>query len=1068
MAATLLTASAGQGKTQAVIAKVKSLLQRKLFGKVWVLLPTDLQISVFRTRLLDEIGDAAHFGVEFFGFYDLYTRLLEIGGKPQRLVQDAARFRILRHVLDDIGSDGLVHFHNIMYTAGFVALVAEFIKELKQAEINPDNFKVVAQTPKDYDLATIYQGYQNFLRSGNLVDREGEGWLALATLQEQSDLPLNLDLLVVDGYDQFNPVQARLLTLLAQQVPNTLLTLTYQPERAETAHRRFAQTRSRLLESGVWTESALKLSPVVGNPVLHHISSRLFDIQIEAVDNDGSLAMIEAPSREREVQTVLRRVKRLLHSGVDPEQILIVARNLEAYTPYFLETAPAYGIPLAPRRGSPLSNNPLVASILSLIDLPQAQFPRRQVIDALRSPYLQCPYLTTEQIDALDRISRGRIVVRGRLQWLDGITAAGQLKEDAEGDIPFDAISPDDSVVLRESVDLFFARITPAPIASAPDYVSWFENLIGLIETATDHFNVLERVNDTSEREIMGRDLIALDCLNRLLGEVLSAYELVDPYARISWENFRAELQIAIDNTTINTMRTANRLGRVLLTSVYEARGLAHDHVFMLGLSEGEFPAQAGEDALYIDEERRQMQAHNIPLLTRAEAADESSLFYEMSALARQSLTLSRPYVDEKGNPWPASPYWRAVQALVQVECEHLPIAAALNLTEAARVSETMIALAQGLTQRASPELIGVHQWLLTHEKAASWQNAIRAHRVESRRTSAVTPHDAYTGRLTDPVLLEMVAQTLGPNRLWSASQFNEYGICPYRFFAKRLLALETLEEPEEGIDQLQLGSLLHKILEHTYRRIAFLNLTIHPDNQKAALDILQEIMDHFFPTAPQDYGFRATSLWLQEQETHRRKLKALVATDFSEDSPIRSLFKDLAADQRQSIRQEVQFGYEGQKAILIDGPAGPLRVRGAIDRVDEVFGWIVVIDYKTGAKRIPIDELLGGRNVQMMLYTQAAHQILGEQTGIKGTFWHISSNAISGQLDAEDNKAEIETANEELHYRIMAGRQGIFTNTPSKRTSDGHCTDYCEFRQLCRVDRVSSRKTVDQQDQQT
>src|SRR5438874_2202369 len=131
MPAILLTGAAGQGKTQVAIDQVKKLIRRKLFCKIWVLLPTDLQINNFRMRLLDEVGDSAHFGVEFFDFYDLYARLLELGGEPQRRVKDTARFRILRYVLSNT-QDQLTHFKAIAQAPGFIALIANFIQELKQ------------------------------------------------------------------------------------------------------------------------------------------------------------------------------------------------------------------------------------------------------------------------------------------------------------------------------------------------------------------------------------------------------------------------------------------------------------------------------------------------------------------------------------------------------------------------------------------------------------------------------------------------------------------------------------------------------------------------------------------------------------------------------------------------------------------------------------------------------------------------------------------------------------------------------------------------------------------------
>src|SRR5258708_10306778 len=314
MPAILLTGAAGQGKTHAAIVQVKQLLAQKLFGKIWGLLPTDLQISSFRERLLLEIGDAGHFGVEFFDFYDLYARLLERAEQAQRQVKDAARFRILMAVLADVGDD-LQHFGGIAKMPGFVALVADFMKELKQAEITPEAFSAICTTAKDADLSAIYSSYQAFLRGRDLVDGDGEGWLALAHAEDLPSDRLDVDLLIVDGYDQFNLVQARLLARLAELIPTCTLTLTYEAERAQTAHRRFAQTRDRLLQAAttpIWHERSvgdmIEQPPAERQPSLRYLTAHLFDVHCKPIRNDGALTLMEAPSPQREVPYVLRTV----------------------------------------------------------------------------------------------------------------------------------------------------------------------------------------------------------------------------------------------------------------------------------------------------------------------------------------------------------------------------------------------------------------------------------------------------------------------------------------------------------------------------------------------------------------------------------------------------------------------------------------------------------------------------------------------------------------------------------------------------------------------------------------
>ncbi|MCC7447939.1 MAG: exodeoxyribonuclease V subunit gamma [Anaerolineae bacterium] len=1063
MVATLLTGAAGQGKTRAAIQQVKQALARKPFGKVWVLLPTDLQIPAFRARLLQEVGDAAYFGVQYFNFNRLYAHLLAVAGLPQRQITESARYRILRHVLSEMGEE-LAYFGPIALTPGFVAVVAEFIQELKQAQTRPENFALAVRTQKDYELAAIYTAYQDFLRARNLVDTEGEGWLALAQLREKPDLPSGVDLLIVDGYDQFTPVQADLLAQLGSRI-RTTLTLTFQPERANTAHRRYAQARDVLLQTGNWTEKPLTSQQADTRlETLAHVSAQLFDTHPQPVPDDGTLVLIEAPDRRREVQTVLKRVKYLLLTGVEPHQIAILSRDLQPYIPYFLDTAPAYGIPLATRHGAPLVENPAVAALLALLDLPDTNFPRRATIDALRSPYLACPYLSNAQIDQLDRISRAQVVVRGRQQWLEAIIAAGQINPDRDDDQSAVVLSPNEAVTLFASVQQFFDRITPPAQATPRDFIRWLESIIGsdddeerTEDTAPEpvaHFQMIRRIRADAPADLVARDLAALACLKRVFQEVLSAYELIDAWSPVAWETFWLDLRIAINNQTIKPSPTANRSGRVLLASIYEARGLPHNHVFLIGLSEGEFPARTAEDALYTDTERRWLNAQGIPVMTRADSADESSLFYEVTTLARTMLTLTRPYIDDKGNEWPASPYWRAVRAVVDIAPERLPIAAQETIYNAARHSDVMVALAQALNDMPMATTWGVHNWLIDQPECATcWNNVQWGRWIESRRISPHMAHDAYTGHLSDAALLAKINELLGADYVWSASQFNDYGLCPFKFFARRLLKLDVIEEPQEGMDQLQLGSLLHEILEYTYRRIGEERLAITPENQPRALEILESVTDERLADAPQRFGFRAAATWIQEQANLRRKLRKLVMQDFSDKNPL----KKLIPGDRYAYRQEVPFGY--RQDVTVDGEAGSLRVRGYIDRVDIADGQLVVIDYKSGSTEINHADMLEGRNVQMMLYILAAQQVIPDHDVAGATFWMLGDNKLNGTISADDSR--IAEARAALHQRIIKARQGIFVNAPGKLANNGHCSQYCHYGQLCRADRASGHKPI-------
>ena len=132
-----------------------------------------------------------------------------------------------------------------------------------------------------------------------------------------------------------------------------------------------------------------------------------------------------------------------------------------------------------------------------------------------------------------------------------------------------------------------------------------------------------------------------------------------------------------------------------------------------------------------------------------------------------------------------------------------------------------------------------LYNWLLSRHKPA-----LEAYLPNAAYGAAANDEpqlDNYSGRLQDARLLDWVAKELGEKRIWSASQFNDYGMCGFRFFSKRLLKLEEIEEPETGMDAAQRGTVIHAILEDTYRELAQKGISITPEHMDMAIAILRD-----------------------------------------------------------------------------------------------------------------------------------------------------------------------------------------------------------------------------------
>ena len=774
------------------------------------------------------------------------------------------------------------------------------------------------------------------------------------------------------------------------------------------------------------------------------------------------------PNPAEEVRSVLRRIKRQLLDGVQPDDILVAIRDWSRYATHFETGREEYALPLLLHYESGLDKAPVIAVLIDLLGM-APQFRRRDLLDVLRSPYIDSG-LETEQIDRLDRISLQRqFLGGGGAEWLDMVKRAGRSVNGYNDDAQRALWTAEQREKLCLRLSAFFDGVTPAGQAEPVAYVAWLEGLLGaepLSESPSASSRIarsgftLDCVARASQHiggnaEITRRDLAALAGLKRVLRDMAASDDVLratfGETSKMDWRQFWSDLKHALETTAADPF-DRSRAGHVLVTTASEARGLPHRHVYILGLAESLFPAEISEDPLFLDSEREDLQTKGIPLSTQAERIDDQGLFYELISLPRNSLTLSRPTF-QAGKVWIESHLWRAVRRVYpQLKVETGSVGAVVKPDEAASGTEALLGVASSLNAQRMDEAktaLRIRNWLRSESAfATQWRRIEVGRRVELGRLSSA-PFDRYSGILSRPDLLAQVARSLGSEHVWSASQLKDYGLCGFRFFAKRLLKLEAFEEPETGIDDLQLGQLCHKILEQTYRRIRTAQLEINERNADEALSILDEQATILLNDAPAEIGFHASASWEEEAKLLRKRLAALVKSDFSPASPLNRFGKT-----RRVMMLERGFR---DAEIEMPGNTPPLRVSGIIDRID----WgeddeLVLVDYKTGSGAINRRQMEIGRDFQMLIYVLAmawAERHTGESRLTGGMFWHLRNLRASGvfSADNEDDQQALESAREHLAVNVRQGRHGQFP-VHATELENGKCARYCEFSRLCRM----------------
>ncbi len=594
--AALLLAPAGYGKTHYAIQRIRSVLAEAPFAPVTVILPNQVRVAEFRRRLAAAGGGL---GVELVTFYALYAEILARAGRSKPRLPDPVQIRLLRSIVDQLCQEGkLQHYASLRASPGFIAAMRDTIQELKRARVEPGGFSkaVSGLEPRLEELAAIYSAYQEWLILKDWVDAEGQGWLAAIALEEIPQLENTTRLLVVNGFDEFNPTQLGVLEVLAQRAAETLITLTGDPKRPRQAHRRFLRARQMLEEVIKCQVQELEARPAAfQSPALETLESQLFErartSTAAPLPPSAGIQFIEAQNRSEEARAALRWVKaRLVRDGLALSEAALLARNLEAYRPFLEETAVEFGIPIRIEEGLALIENPAVVALLSLLSLPGLDWPRRQILEAWRSPYFDWSQtgITPGDAASLDTLSRNGRVVAGLDQWQQAFDLLAQQRaEDLEitADEESLPIPQVDAANLRAKFEAFARRLIPPSPAPVGVYVAFIEDLVGDDPDAQDYLTGLHPGAGSLRPVDGGLAVVARACENprtgdrdaaalRAFKDVLRGLTLAEAALgseALEFPQFIDELRGAVGAATYHAAPEDG----VLVASVSQARGLS-------------------------------------------------------------------------------------------------------------------------------------------------------------------------------------------------------------------------------------------------------------------------------------------------------------------------------------------------------------------------------------------------------------------------------------------------------------------------------------------------------------
>lgn len=918
-----------------------------------------------------------------------------------------------RSMLDEamdyaVGSDG-EGLGALADGVGFREKVQGAIEALRLAGIGPEQLARarLADGDKSLFLKRTLQRYEQLLRERHRVDSAEIFRMGVAALEaEGSSLPAALD--------------ADLVLLLpglgTRGLPGQLVSA-------------LGARGAKVLETDPVV--GMDVSPrVLWRPARHaRARSYLYAAGRMPEDDAPATGLFRAASVNDELREVLRRVA---ERGLRWDQVEIVTPDPEAYGSVLHVLANKLRIPVTYAVGLPVDRTRTGRVVRAYLDWIEEGFqadPIRRLLEAgdLRPPRSRRHHGAAELARRFRSLRVGwgrrryRTQIRAALAGVDRITpgrcesdeACAKRRERTRGEIE----------ALRS---ILFPTLKATP--AVPDRMGVEGSRVSPAEIARGLRAFLRRVpkgtgSDRGAREEVDRVLERAEATLVRRTAFVAAVTVLRRHLHV-----RVRAGVAEEGSDERAAPWSSEGGRLHLSDLEHGGFTGREAVFVVGLDADRAPGFEGQDPVLLDGERRVL-GDDLPTsmeLSRERAFRFAALFARLQgsvclsysawdatdarALAPSPILLQALRLSRRD---PGLTFSDLEEALGRVVCAvpHHP-RAALDGDDV-----WMAELGRGEVLREGVDVVARAFPRLTAGLA--------------RRAALNGPPGPHHG-VVSPRPDELDPRR-NPSLVVSASRLEALGACPLRYLHSSVLRVRPPDDPQldpdRWLDALRRGALLHGVYERCLREARVRGVQIEEEAfEQLALESLGKGIVRMQAEMP-----------VPGEGALRRESAAL-------ENDVRSFVRMIRRTGAPWVALELKFGLGDDEPVVLDVEGSPLRLRGAIDRIDEDLAGLRVVDYKTGAARdfAGTGIFNGGRRLQHALYAEVAEARLRREV-VSGEY-HFPT--IRGEnRSVPFDRGALARVTPLLALMLEGVVEGYFV--PTDRTDD--CR-FCDFAEICRA----------------
>ena len=948
MALRIIYGKSGSGKSEYCFKEIANLINKE--KKIYIITPEQFSFTA-EQKLMNAINTKSVLNAEVITLSRMAHRVMqEVGGLNKAQLTKSGKAMLIYSILND--NKNKLKF--LSKSDENIDLSMSAITEFKKHGVLPQDLKNEIEKVDDLylqsklnDMYLIYNSFNQKLQDGYIEDTDLLTMLA-ANL-EKAHIVKN-SLIYIDEFSGFTYQEYQVLKeliKLAKQVTLTICTDSLQPSLSPDTDIFYSNkiTVSKIIN--LLKEENLKIE----NPVFLAESPRFKTDELKFIENNiyknkstkyekkvENIHLFLAKNQYSEIENVAKQITKLIkEKNIRYKDISLITRNIDTYSSLIRAIFAEYNIPFFIDEKRDLNQNIIVQYLLSILEIFANNFSAESIFNYLKIGFSD---IEKDDIFKLENYCTKWGIKYGK--WQKDFTYGKDDKNNKEienlNNLRIKIVEPLNKLkskfgTVKETTKAIYEFLQEQQIEQKINFK--IENLqeIGQIDLSNEYQESY-----------------------KIILKIFDEMVLVFGEEKLSIQKYMQILKTGLKNSELG--KIPGTQDQVVVGDIERSRSHKVDIIFIIGINDGNFPSINKTEGFFGDKDRELLKQDKLELAngTIENLYEENFNIYKAFTTAEKELYLSYASSDFDGKSLRPAMLVNKIKKLFPSLIEKSDVTT--KKYEIVNKNITYQELLENISSLRNGNKIE-DIWYTVYKY---YKNQNEWYKKLKQDLQGLD----YTN-IPQNIDKNIIGKLYGNTLNTSISRLEKYAGCPFSYYLQYGLRLKEREELK--VQNFDTGSFMHETIDEFFKKVNKENINLselvtdEEKIQKLVNSVVEEKLD---------MGKKYTFVETPKYKVLVKRLKRIVA------KALKYIIEGLVYSDFNIQGTEVEFSKNGKyKPIIIQLEDGKkVEITGKIDRIDtaesEGEKYLRIIDYKSSAHNIDLNEVYAGLQIQLLTYMDA------------------------------------------------------------------------------------------------